>query len=669
MQRVSELHTEILQATRAIENSQDNREINRIVEEIIIKVTHAEYASIWIYEDQCLYREKSPENIVKISMREKRGLLYQCFAKKEEGIYNYLTSEKGYVAEVDNPDNIRIKSKIMIPLMDNEKFLGIVTAYATIKKIKKFTSEDLELFKAITPLVKKSIQIRKLNSSGGIYKEKLQESEVLSKLKEIEESHEEQQPSEEVLQYVSNIVHDIRTPANGLLGFLEILQEQIKDARLQEYVGHARESALLISNLTSSILDGVSTKREKEVHEPTVVNTSKYFGDIADIFSANMAKKEISYNIFIDPLLPKEIELNSMKIKRVIMNLIGNANKFTPEHGCIEFSVRYKEKEKKLHVYVKDNGIGIAPEKQEDIFKAFKQAEENTKDIYGGTGLGLSICAAYVKEMGGKLLIDSAVDEGSTFYFDLPMEIKDYAKKFTPIKDSAARITLLMHKNNLCTSNHIARYLVKMGVNVDSIKAVTSLEQVPANTSHLIVFENKLQGETFVYAKKNSIKLLVIEENFLSLDKENLDGAELISKYSDMGVTLYTYLNTKKIPKVLIVEDDKVTIHLLNTILKDEYCHIDVAGDGQEGLELLKQAWNRGVPYDIIYSDQNMPNLSGEEMLKEYYMLGKDVKKRSVAVSISGDVMKKANQHLFDVFAYKPFKKEEIISAFLNAIK
>jgi len=247
----------------------------------------------------------------------------------------------------------------------------------------------------------------------------------------------------------------------------------------------------------------------------------------------------------------------------------------------------------------------------------------------------------------------------------------DYAKKFTPIKNDALKITLLMSKENSCTTNHIARYLVKMGIDVDTITAVTKIEQIPENSTHLIAYENKLEGDVFVYVKQKKIKLLVVEENFLSLDENNLDGASLISKYSEMGETLYTFLNENKRPKVLIVEDDKVTITLLNIILEDEYCQVDIAYDGQEGLELLKSALSSNVPYDIVYTDQNMPILSGEDMVRLYKFIEKNETnhKPTNVVSISGDGVGKTSKHLFDVLANKPFNKEEILSAFIDAVK
>jgi signal transduction histidine kinase len=679
MSNISILKKELSHKIAKLNRSSDNIEINKIVEELITKVTDTEFASLWIYNFPMLSRIRDGKT-KEISIEEKNGLIYECFAKKQAVIYNYLSSEKGYVPSVDNPDNIKIKSKIMIPLIDNDTFIGIATAYSSIKKIKKFTNDDLKILQAVAPFIIESIYKIKNNTANSSsnkrdmnYIPKRANDEVTQNLNnnldKLEKSLSDTKAPNEMLEYMSNIVHDIRTPANGLLGFLEILQEQIDDKRLKEYVGHAKDSALLINELTTSILDGVSQKREPLNKEPKTIDTIKFFSNIAEMFSANMANKNIYYNIFIDPLLPKEIKLDSMKTKRVIMNLISNASKFTPENGLIEFSVRYKQKEKKLHIFIKDNGIGIAQDKQDEIFEAFKQAEDNTKDIYGGTGLGLAICAGYVKDMNSKLLLDSKLNHGSTFYFDLPMEIEEYPHQLEVLKNTNLKISILMNKYNSFVANHIARYLVKIGVNVDNISAITDLKQLSNDTTHIVSFEDKLSGELFSFVQQNSIKLLVIEERFLSLEESNLDGAMLVSQYRYFGDSLYNFISKKDIPRVLIVEDDNISIVLIKSMLENEYCEIDVATNGKDGLDLLNMALNNSNPYNIVYTDHNMPQLSGAQMLEEYKKLEeKTCFNKTITVSISGDVRNK-EEYSYDYYATKPFKKKEIISLFLNTTK
>ncbi len=659
----------LISVMKELDKSSTKCEINTIVENLVKKVTASEYSSLWIYDSTkaVLYRERGDKTPREISVEAKKGLLYSCFATKKSIVTNYLASEKNYIPEIDNPDNIKMKSKIMIPLVDEGVFLGIVTAYSSVAQMKKFDTNDIELLNAITPFTISAIQKiknypfkdRRKKNSGAV--------ESIKKLEQIEEQREKVQTSQEVLDFVANIVHDIRTPSNGLFGFLDILEEQIEDERLKQYLSHAKESAKLISDLTTSILDGVSTRREVSKSQNETVSPFKFFGDIANIFSATMFQKQISYNIYIDPLLPKEIEVESIKLKRIIMNLIGNASKFTGNNETIEFSIRYKCQDEKIHIFVKDSGIGIAKEKQEEIFEAFKQAEDNTNLEYGGTGLGLAISAGYVKEMGGKLHVESELDKGSTFYFDLPINVKDEELKFTPVENKEINIAFLMQEKNNQIASHISRYLLKMGIK--KCLASYSLEKISSNITHIIIFENMLTLEVFEYAKRNKLKILVVEENFLKLTKQNLDGATLISQYEYYAENLYAFIDERKTPKVLIVDDDKISIYLIKAMLNEELCDVDVAYNGKDGLDLLESSIDNNQPYSLVYSDANMPIMTGNEMLQRYaeYAKRKNVAK-ILSISISGDIYKKDNDDEFDLYIGKPFNNEDIKSAFYKSI-
>jgi len=165
MFNISQLKKDLINKTQEIRSMDNNIEINNILENMIIELTEAEFSSIWIYDFPILRRERY-NKCEDISIEGKEGLLYECLSKKQSVIYNYLSSEKGYVPTIDNPDNIRIKSKVMVPLIDNGRFVGIATAYSSIKKIKKFTNSDLEIFQAITPFIIESIYQMKKNSEN-----------------------------------------------------------------------------------------------------------------------------------------------------------------------------------------------------------------------------------------------------------------------------------------------------------------------------------------------------------------------------------------------------------------------------------------------------------------------------------------------------------------------
>jgi CheY-like chemotaxis protein len=252
----------------------------------------------------------------------------------------------------------------------------------------------------------------------------------------------------------------------------------------------------------------------------------------------------------------------------------------------------------------------------------------------------------------------------------MPVEIKDETLLFEPISDDNISIAILVDKKNTFVANHIARYLMKVGVNTNNVKLINNIQDISKNATHIIVFESMLESSIFTYTKKNTQALLVVEENFLGLKTEDLEHAMLVSKYAYFTEALYSFASTQKIPKVLIVEDDKISTILLTTILEEEYCSIDTAQNGEEGLKLLTQALRLNMPYDIVYTDHNMPLLSGSDMLREYCILEKKVALNPItSVCISGETEEKNNFYNFDIFATKPFKKQEIISIFLTAIQ
>jgi len=651
---------------------ESNAEINAVVERLITEVTGAEYSSVWMNEYPVLVRERT-EGVRTLSMEEKRGLLYKCFVTKQPAFYNYITSEKGYVQEIDNPDSIRIKSKIAIPLISGERLIGIVTCYSSVRKIKNFTSDDLAKFKAVTPFVidaivkmrkKRGEEIPEENgekeNSAGIMKR--HGRDIIRDIGRIESSGKEPENVREILDHTASIVHDIRTPAGNLLGFLTLLEEQIEEKRLKEYIVHAKNSAGFINDLTTSILDGLAARRMEDSSGQTAVNAMKYFSDIGEIFSARMYEKGILYTVYIDPMMPKEIVVDEMKLKRVLMNLLGNAVKFTPEGGIVEYSVEYAEEEKKFRFSVRDSGIGIPKEKQKEIFKAFVQAEETTKERYGGTGLGLSISAAYVREMGGELHLESELDEGSRFFFDLPAKTAVETPKFESIDDDRLHLTVCMGARNHPVAENLIRHFVRMGVDPEKIDVVGKRSQIPQETTHLIVFERKFSESLPRMARSSGMKLMLVEENFLSLSESGFEDVSLLSQYGACAESLYAFVSPRHPVRVLIVDDDRISTELLKTMLEEEYCVIDTAYDGKEGLALLAEALEKSRPYDLLFTDQNMPGLSGTEMVSRYRELErkKQVSAPIKTVSISGDPRKEENNGIFDFFSGKPFKKSEM---------
>lgn len=669
----NELKTLLQNTTQKISAANTNIEINTIVENLIVTVMDSEFASLWIFDESktVLLRERNEDSVREISMLDQRGVLAKCFLTLSHGIYNYLASEKEYVPATDNPDNIRMKSKIIVPLIDGDHLVGIVTAYSSIMKIKNFSEDDMEILEAMIPFLINVIYKMHPQTKIGRHErvhisERLLESSknIVKNVEKIHQIQETTESTDDTLSFLANTVHDIRTPANSLYGFLELLEDQLSDPRLLKYVNNAKESAKFINNLTTSILDRVSSQRERVHAAPVVISATKFFADIAESFSANMFNKNITFNIYIDPFVAKEIIVEELMLKRVIMNLIGNAYKFTPSRKTIDFSVQFDEIKKSLYISVKDTGIGIAEEKQGEIFKAFTQAEEDTHTNYGGTGLGLSICAQYVKELGGNLKLESKLDEGSRFYFTIPVEISNPKKAFKLINNNQISLGILLSDSNISSGKNISRYLLRMGVEKNRIKANKKLTGFSKDITHLVCYQNQLTDEVILFSTKNSVELMIVEESFLSLTHNNsFENYLVISQYAYYANILHSFVSNNVQKRVLVVDDDPINIQLLQAILEEEFCRVESALDGEEALSMLKIALKEEDPYSMVYLDKHMPKLSGVEVIDKFRNFEKKKEANPIfAVSISGDGMKEKDSN-FNMFIGKPFNRKKIKDA------
>ncbi|OQX50401.1 MAG: hypothetical protein B5M46_00505 [Epsilonproteobacteria bacterium 4484_20] len=659
------------ETTLKLRSAEDNTEINAIAENMIRTVIGTEFASLWVFskDTATLVRERNDASTNKISMLGQHGVLAKCFFTLSSGIYNYLASEKEYLPAVDNPDNIRIKSKIIVPVIDGDRFLGMVTAYSSILNIKNFTQDDLDILEALIPFLINVIYTMypemKTEELEDVYisERLIEESKTMvKKVVEIQKGQDNTESRDATINFLANTVHDIRTPANSLYGFLELLEDQLDDARLLQYIQNAKESAHFINDLTTSILDRISSQRERSKAKPVQLNPSKFFADIAETFSANMYNKEIIFNIYIDPLLPKEITIEDVMLKRVLMNLLNNAYKFTPAKESVTLSIQYDQRNGKLKIAVTDTGIGIAKEKQEEIFKAFTQAEEDTGLNYGGTGLGLAICAEYVHELGGELKLKSRLEEGSSFYFSLPVEADGTESMFMPLSGSFIHLGIFLNRNNRASSQNLGQYLLKMGVQKDQISVLRNIKNLPSDTTHIICYQKQLTDEIVSFAKKRKLPLMIIEEDFLSLSGNEQKDYTIVSQYSYYANALHKFIADSKPMRILVADDDKINVELIKAILRDEFCKIDIAMNGEETLRMMKNAVKEEYPYDLVYLDKHMPVISGSEVIRQFREYEKKKnRKRVFAVSISGDDNKEdKGGEMFDIFVGKPFNKKAI---------
>jgi signal transduction histidine kinase len=222
--------------------------------------------------------------------------------------------------------------------------------------------------------------------------------------------------------FLAKMSHELRTPMNAITGFMDLMQKEIfgplGDARYKEYVGHIHESSDHLLDIINDILDFAKIESGKVELYESKVDVKRLIDKVANLVSPLASKGGVSINFDIAPDLPA-IKADETKLKQILLNLMSNAIKFTPEGGSVKFVARNLESGE-VHLSVVDTGIGIAKKDLPNVFDAFVQVEDSLDRTYEGTGLGIPIAVALAELHDGSLSIESALGRGTTVNVRLP---------------------------------------------------------------------------------------------------------------------------------------------------------------------------------------------------------------------------------------------------------
>ncbi|MBF0503647.1 MAG: response regulator [Candidatus Omnitrophica bacterium] len=494
-------------------------------------------------------------------------------------------------------------------------------------------------------------------------------------------------------EFLANMSHEIRTPLNAILGFSELLRTTHLDEKQQSFLDTVTSSGQMLVTVINDVLDFSKLEAGKIVLERIDFDLSNLVYDIFKIAKVRFEGPHISSYVDFDDRLPIWVKGDPTRLRQILLNLLGNAAKFTHQ-GEIGLTLSLQEtSQERLRVQfcVKDTGIGIPEDKKDDLFKSFTQADSSTTRKYGGTGLGLAISKKLVEAMGGRIWFESKAGEGSQFFCSIPFG-QGVSLVNQPIvpwsKDKLAGKSVLCVDDNRASLEIMSRYCHDMGLNVMECTSVTAALQkldelaVLGKLPDLILSDIMMPDmDGYAFAQKirgnsafNSIRVVAVTSDArvgtCSLAQEKGFNAFLSKPISrnDLLKVICTILGDRrdspsaivtryvadevslKGTKVLVVDDSLPNRELLKVYLGMWGCVSDLACDGQEAVDRM-----RSGAYNVCLMDLQMPGMDG---LTATRIIRKEINPDVPIIALTAAVMKedvdRANAAGMNDFLAKP---------------
>lgn len=480
--------------------------------------------------------------------------------------------------------------------------------------------------------------------------------------------------------FLANMSHEIRTPMNAIIGISELLTREELTSKQRNYVSSILNAGNGLLTIINDILDISKIESGKfSIIEEEYELESLIF-DIVTIAAVKIGDKPIEFMLDLDPNLPKYVNGDMIRVKQVLLNIIGNAIKFT-QSGYVKVGINAKIVDGKLEmtIPVEDTGSGIHKKDLAKLFTSFTQIDTHKNHGIEGTGLGLVISKRLCEMMGGDITIESEYEKGSTFTIKINQLVARPEPMICAIDQTKYKLVLFEESEIL--RKHFSTCMDRMGLSYDACDDIDTFEQLlhDGNYSHAIVSTkviSQISTDDKIYNDVQFIVLLSLRQQSLLEEYKSVIISPLFTM--QLAITLahrqgHTYLQKRSgidvisidpLPfmRVLVVDDNEINLQVACGLMSPYHLEVHTALSGQTAISLIQNH-----DFDLIFMDHMMPEMDGVETVKNIRALPNELQNSLPIVALTANATQDAKE-LFIKSGFQDFLPKPIETVKLDAI-